>query len=368
MKVLLTAHYLLPHIGGIEVLVDREARLLAKAGHEVIVLVSDGGDGEQPRYPDGVRVCRVPAWNGLERFEVPWPIFSPSLVPLLWRVVRWCDIVHAHGLLYLNSFLTLCFARAQGKPTLLTEHIGLNWYPLGLRRLLQRAAMETLGRTSARLACRCISFHEPILALLRRLAGPRGRILDLPNPLNQDLFHPPSANERYKARKELGWDDGRPKVLFVGRLIPRKGVDLLLAARDPCFDLVFCGRKDSSVLERGRENGIYYLPPRSQRGLVQLYHAADVLALPSRSEAGLPLVVQEALACGLPVLLGEFHGLARYRHCAGLHLTAVTPDAVRRTLLEILQRRQVPVTGASGEVPLIRFLMDEETWLRELYG
>jgi D-inositol-3-phosphate glycosyltransferase len=367
MNVLLVAHYLLPHSGGIEVLVDREARLLAKAGHNIVVLVSDAGEGEQPCYPETVRVCRVPAWNGLERFQVPWPVFSPRLATLLWQQVRWCDLVHAHGLLYLNSFLALSFARMLGKSTLVTEHSGLGWYPPGLCKFLQRASMETLGRASARLAGRCIGFHEPVLALLRRLAGSRGCVLDLPNPPNQDLFYPPSETERCKARKELGWADGRPKVLFVGRVIPRK-VDLLLAARDPRYDLVFCGRKDSSVIENEGQNGVYYLPPRSQAELVPLYHAADVLALPSRSEGALPLVVQEALTCGLPVLLGEFPGCSRYRRCAGIHFSALTPDSVRGTLLEILQHKQDSTTADSEKVRLGRFLPDEETWLRKLYG
>ena len=369
MKVLLVAHYLLPHSGGIETLVDREARLLAGAGHEVTVVVSDAGEGELPRYPEGVRVCRVAAWNVLERrYQIPWPIFSPALVPVLWRSVLWCDVVHVNGLLYFNCFLALLFARLLGKPSLLTEHIGLAWYPPGLKRLVQRIAMESLGRVSARLAGRCIGFHERVVTLLRRLAGPRLRVLYLPNPVDRALFRPPSEEERRKAREELGWENGRPKVLFVGRFIHRKGLDLLLRAKDPRYDLVFCGRGDPAILGDFHYNGVSYLPERSQKELVRLYHAADVLAHLSRSEGGLVLVAQEALACGLPVLLGEDEGLARYRCCAGLHFCGLAPETIRRHLLNILQRRQVPVNAPKDEVPLGEFLPDEGAWLEALYA
>jgi glycosyltransferase involved in cell wall biosynthesis len=200
VKVLLVSHYLLPHSGGIEVLVDREARLLARAGHEVALLASAAGSGEAPaytagvgvppsgglgpsgiqscegppeggtptapEYPANVRACRVLAWNGLERrFQVPWPVFSPALVWRTWRLVRWCDAVHAHGFLYLSSVLALLFARLQGKPSLLTEHIGLAWYASRLLRLVQRIAVETAGRLSTRVAGRCIGFHDNVLAV-----------------------------------------------------------------------------------------------------------------------------------------------------------------------------------------------------------
>jgi D-inositol-3-phosphate glycosyltransferase len=367
MKVLLLAHYLPPHQGGVEVLVDREARLLAAAGHEVVLLASDAGQGEPPRYPAGVRVCRVRCWNGLERrCHVPWPVFAPSLLPLLWRYLRWCDVAHVNGLLYLNSFLTLVLARALGKPTVLTEHIGLAWYPPGLKRATQWAAMASLGRLAARLAGRCIGYHERVVALLRRLAGPRRWVSYLCNPLERGLFRPPTEEERRQARAALGWDDGRPRVLFVGRIIPRKGIDLLLRARDPQLELVFCGPGDPSLLG-DLQGGSRYLPPRSRADLVRLYHAADVLAQPSRSEGGLVLVAQEALACGLPVLLGEDAGLARYRRCAGLHFAPLAPEAIRGTLLEILRRRPAPITPMPGEAPLDSFCPDDATWLQALY-
>jgi D-inositol-3-phosphate glycosyltransferase len=366
VKVLLVSHYLLPHSGGIEVLVDREARLLTRAGHEVVLLASAVGSGQTPEYPASVHVCRVMAWNGLERlFQVPWPVFSPLLLWRTWRLVRWCDVVHAHGFLYLSSVFALLFAWLLGKPSVLTEHIGLAWYRSRLLRLPQWVAVETVGRLSSRAAGKCIGFHDNVLALLRRLAGPNADVADLPNPLDQTTFHPPGKEERWKARAELGWIDGRPRVLFVGRLLLRKGIDLLLQARDPRYDLVFCGRGDPAVLGEVDGKEVSYLPPRPQADLAKVYHAADVLAVPSRCEGNLVLVAQEALACGLPVLLGDDPGLARYRRCAGLHFTQLTADAIRRSLLAILGLQG---ESSTGTVPLEQLFPSEEEWLHRVYG
>src|SRR5512139_1318529 len=71
MKVLLVSHYTLPHVGGIEVLVDQHSQHLAQRGHDVTVLSSRVGAPAEERR-GAVRVVRVAAWNFLERWlDVP---------------------------------------------------------------------------------------------------------------------------------------------------------------------------------------------------------------------------------------------------------------------------------------------------------
>jgi glycosyltransferase involved in cell wall biosynthesis len=113
------------------------------------------------------------------------------------------------------------------------------------------------------------------------------------------------------------------------------------------------------------------IPPRPQAELVPLYHAADALVLPSRSEGGLPLVVQEALACGLPVLLSEDVAFSKYKGCTGLSFCPLTPDAVRSDLLRILSGREPTVGIKSSQndpTALDAFLPDETWWLKKLYS
>ena len=65
----------------------------------VSTMASDGtGAGRTPEYPAAVRTVRVPAWHGPERRAgIPYPVFGPRLLPVLWREVGRCDVVHAHG-------------------------------------------------------------------------------------------------------------------------------------------------------------------------------------------------------------------------------------------------------------------------------
>jgi D-inositol-3-phosphate glycosyltransferase len=183
------------------------------------------------------------------------------------------------------------------------------------------------------------------------------------NPVDRDLFRPPSETERQGARARLGWGPGRAKVLFVGRLTEDKGVHVLLEARDEAsYDLAFCGPGDPSILGPPT-GGVEYLPPRPQRQLVSLYHAADALAVPSSAREAFPVVVQEALACGLPVVMSYEAGYAPYRALPGLIFCDREPVAMKRALRQALRR---PRSAATDD--LDAFCPDPATWLRAVYG
>ncbi|HZT82781.1 MAG TPA: glycosyltransferase family 4 protein, partial [Gemmataceae bacterium] len=334
MRILIVSHHALPHIGGPEILVDREIRALAEAGHEVVLVTSDlGGSGHTPVYPPTVRVVRVPAWHFMElRLNLPFPLFGPRLLGVLWREVGRCDVLHAHGFLFMNSALSLAVAWLRGRERILTDHGGIQTYHSRLATVVARLGVETVGRMSARLATKLVSFNTRVTTLLERLAGTRAKTLFLPNPVDRDLFRPAAPAERRALRERLGWEEGRPKVLFVGRLVPDKGVLLLLQAVDPAYDIAFCGPGDPAILGALPRPGVEYLPPRPQAEVAELYRAADLFVLPSYRE-GFPLVVQEALASGLPVILSDDEGYGPYRGLPGLSFCPLDPAAIRRAIL-----------------------------------
>jgi glycosyltransferase involved in cell wall biosynthesis len=367
MKVLIISHYFLPHIGGVELLVDREVRALCAQGHEVVVVTSDVGANDRlADLPRGARLVRVPAWNGLERnCHLAFPLFDPRVVLRLWEEVGRCDVVHAHGSLFMCSVLALLVGRLRGRPCILTDHGGIQRYGSALVTALARVGVETVGRLSARLATSLVSFNTRITALFERLAGTADKTLFLPNPVDRSVFGPPSPQQRQAARARLGWQDGRRKVLFVGRLIADKGVHLLLRAADPSYDLVFCGPGDPALLGTPLPPGVEYLPPRPQAELVALYHAADLLVLPSLRE-GFPLVVQEALVCGLPVVLSNDEGYAPYAALPGLYLCARAPAAIREAILRGLAECPTPAPGLSPQLEAL--CPSVEGWLDRLYA
>jgi len=338
MRVLLLSHVAPPHIGGVESVVWMEAQAFRDAGHEVVWITSNAtGDGAAPEECERLRIVRIPALHLLERwFGIAYPFFSWSLPFRLWREIGKADLVHVHGLVFPGSPIASWFARLRGKRVLCTDHGGLLQYKSRIATFALRMMMATMGRVTARCSHKLIALNHDVEALLARLSGRRDKVQFLPNPVDVAMFQPPTAEQRAAAREALGWDR-RPRVLCVSRLLPHKGIDVLLQARHPSFELVFCGPGEPDMRERIRAAGAQCLDPRPREQILQLYQAADAFALPSHNE-GFPVVIQEALACGLPVVTSDLPAYDAYRDTPGLHLCEPTADVVRERLLEVLQK------------------------------
>lgn len=122
-------------------------------------------------------------------------------------------------------------------------------------------------------------------------------------------------------RQRLGLPEHGVGIAMVGRLVREKGVVELLQAftalrtRWPDVWLVIVGdgpaeRRIGAAIERQGLSGCVFLPGRRPHGeLVQWLNAADVFTLPSYNE-GLPNVVLEAMACGLPVVATDVGGVS----------------------------------------------------------
>ncbi|MFC8449245.1 glycosyltransferase family 4 protein [Kitasatospora sp. NPDC057223] len=310
-RVLLVSHYYPPHLGGIENVVRQEAVHLAARGVDVTVLTS--GERGSVRQEDGVRVVRVAAWNGAERAGVPFPVLSPAVLAAALRWARRADVVHLHDCLYLTSWTAGLAAFLTRTPHVLTQHVAMVEHPSALVRGVQRAVYAVAGRALLRRARRVLTLNASVAAFVGEYGARAERRRHLPNGVDTALFRPAEgAEERLLARKRLGLPADRTLVLFAGRLVPKKGYDLLLAAHDGTdrYDLVFAGDGDAQALA-GRP-GVHHLGTLAPERLAEAYRACDVFALPSTAE-GFPLTVQEAMASGLPVVTTDDPGYAPYR-------------------------------------------------------
>lgn len=334
MKILFVCHYTLPHHGGVEVVVDRLSALMAERGHSVKVVSSRVHEPAHERLWNR-EIIRVKAWNILERFGVPYPLFFPQLLPALVWAVRWADIVHVHGYLYQNSVLALWLANVMDKPTVLTEHVGFVHYPQPMWNALQRVAVRTLGKLALALSDAVIVYNTQVRKMMECLVGQQKPIVDIPNGVDTDLFHPATPEEKCRLRRELNWNE-RPKVLFVGRFVAKKGIYVLLAAANECYDLVLCGRGE---LPKALPKTTIIYPPMPQAELVRLYQAADVFTLPSFSE-GFPLTVQEAMACGLPVVITYDPAYLQHVSPDVVRFTEASPSALREAITELVKDAQ----------------------------
>lgn len=298
MRVLLTSHYWTPHIGGIERVVWHEAEELRRLGHEVVVVTSAvdaAGDA-----PDGAEIIPIPAANGQERrLGVPYPIFAPTLVGELRRRIRGCDVVHAHGLLYQPSLVSAAFAQHYGVPLVVTEHVGTVPYPSFVLSRIQSAAFGTVGRFVARRAAAVLVLNDRVRTEVDGLGARRVQVLA--NGVDTDRFRPrvDAAGGRH-ARLALGLPLEPVLALFVGRAVPRKGVDTLEAVVPRGACLVAAGSDTAD----GLPSGAIHLGRLSQDDMALLYRACDILLAPSMGE-GFPLTVQEAMASGMAVVVRD---------------------------------------------------------------
>jgi glycosyltransferase involved in cell wall biosynthesis len=151
------------------------------------------------------------------------------------------------------------------------------------------------------------------------------------NGIDQDTFRPLG---RAASCHGLGLDPSHRRVLFVGNLLPVKGPAVLAAAAPLGVDTVFVGTGTERT-GAGRRVGA-----RPHREIPLWMNASDVLCLPSLHE-GLPNVVLEALACGIPVVASRVGGVPEIVRDGinGLLVPPNDPGALRQALHHALSVR-----------------------------
>jgi len=299
LKILIVTHYYKPHIGGIEIVAYNQAKELVKQGHEVTIVTSKLHHEKAVEQNEGIIIVRVTAWNLFEKkFDVPYPIFSPRLISTIKSEIKKNDIIHAHGALYLGSFICSLFARIYKKPFLITEHVGFVTYKSSIINFVEKIAFSTIGKVTLDRCQKVFILNKNTKDFLESLTNKP--IAYLPNGVDTNLFKPATAKEKILLRKKYNFPLNRKLVLFVGRFVQKKGVGLLIEAKTPEFDLVLVGE---GKLPKNAENtkGIFVLNSLPQENLAEIYQACDVFVLPSTSE-GFPLSLQEAMASGLPIV------------------------------------------------------------------
>jgi D-inositol-3-phosphate glycosyltransferase len=299
--VLLVSHHYPPHIGGLGLVVQKQAKSLADNGYEVIVLTSRFGrirDAE--RGSAGIQIVGIPCSHILERvLNIPFPLFSVSLIWRAWWHVRRAEVVHIHDVFYLSSWVAGIFARLLHKPMLVTQHVAVVSHSSGLVMLAQRLVYATIGRWLFSGACKVVVYNQNVESFLCSMGVPQGRILFLANGIDTAAFRPATPEERGAIRQRFGLPQGRLLVLFVGRLVEKKGYHVLLGARDPAYDLVFVG--PGPIPKNGDIEGVHWIGALDQDQTAELFRACDLFAFPAIGEI-FTLVMQEAMASGLPVV------------------------------------------------------------------
>ena len=279
------------------------AMLAEACASQVAAVTAYGPAATGRRFFRGAPAAFVP----VEIADRPRPARDAAAVFRLRRLLAQArpDVVHAHGL-RAGGLAALALARPRRAPALLvTVHnapaaSGAAGLAYGL-----------LARIVARRADAVTCVSGDLAARMRRLGAHDGGRALVPAP----AAAPPARPDIAAARASLG-GAGRPVVFAAGRLVAQKGFTVLLDAaarwqhRDPVPLVAIAGEGPlaGALRTRARAAGLdaAFL---GQRGDVPaLLAVADVVVVPSEWE-GQPLIVQEALRAGRPIVASRVGGI-----------------------------------------------------------
>ncbi|MBU0480471.1 MAG: glycosyltransferase family 4 protein [Proteobacteria bacterium] len=276
---------------------------LRRRGHDIHLFARRA----DTKYLDGIHFYKVP-----DKFTFSSAVNSVSFAMEASKLLenKTFDVIHSHERAYCQDVLTV---------HTFSYKSGLYKYNF-IRRLdqkflsyrswiylwLERRQMKTswLAAVSGVIKDDCEKYYC------------RTKNVEIISPgVDTELFNPElTTGWRDEARKEFGYRPDEMVVLFVGSEFKRKGLDLLLSAVGTGMKLMVVGRGDNLSFFEGLVQKYNLFEQVTFAGFVdndirRFYATADVVVLPSRSEA-FGMTVLEAMACGLPSLTSKNTGAA----------------------------------------------------------
>ena len=307
MRIVQVAPFFYPHGGGVESHVRSLAREFARNGHEVVVVTA--------RYAPALPAVELYEGYRIVRSRTLGVLFNTPIDIGAGRAVRGlaADVVHLHYPPPLTSFFAARALDDAPVPVCLTYHCDLFISGLAgrlLAGLYERTFLPpTLGRVD-RIVVHTRSYGTTSAML-------RDRELEIiPSVVDLRRFRPGLDASALRRRLRL---DGRRVVAFTGRLVPHKGVDVILQAlrllpRDVCLVVIGRGPRllDLEGLARrlGVADRVRFCPTVADDELPTYLALADVFAFPSQNRLeGFGLAVAEAMASGVPVVISDVPGV-----------------------------------------------------------
>ena len=347
LRITQVVHYFHPLVGGIETYASTIARGLAERGHHVKVYTS-----RVPQVPvhevwHGIHIYRLPSITR----PLPYPLI-PSLVPALIR--DQCDIIHAH----INSPMTVEIAaiasQLTGTPLVVTYHADalitdLVERPAYLHRRISQVywlSRHIVAHTARRLIVTSPLYLE-ISSFLQRY---RSKTVVIPAAVDPIFLSP--LLEAGKAKEQIGYQKEDQLILFVGRLVPYKGLFTLLQALRPVLKhnphaqlaIVGSGPQEpylrQAIHKLRIDKAVRFLGRLSHETLLLAYSACDLFVLPSRSRSeAFGIVLLEAMARGKPVVATRVGGISYVvpDGKAGLLVPPNDPSSLASAIIRLLE-------------------------------
>ena len=320
VRACMLSFYFPPNYSGSAIQALSVSRELRGQGVECFIVSANLADAEPEDVIDGILIYRL---RVSKRPGLQIPSFWLSLSVFLWKNRSRYDVIHAHGTI--QHTIAGLVGNLLGKPTFLK-----------IAMAHSDVAFSRQGRVWGRLQRFLVSQFDHYIAtsseVKRELAEEavceQEAVLSIPNGVDMLRFGPyRSSEERMAMRAELDLP-ACPIVLFVGIIASRKNIDTILSswtsiksASTPGH-LVLVGPVPMS--DQDGEYAYYQeqLEFLGQHGIAdsvsfvgykdeptRYFQASDIFFFPSRRE-GMPNVVIESMAAGMPCVVAKFSGAA----------------------------------------------------------
>lgn len=252
----------------------------------------------------GFTVKRELRRDARQIYDLRYTHINPGFAWELLRLMPHAVVSHEMGF---RTFVALAYGIAFHRPVWV-------WWggTLHTERQVHPAKTWMRRHILVPLTAHWISYGRSSTEYLLSLGVARSSILQIQDAVDESRFS--------RAGAIIPLDAPRPRVLFVGQLIARKGLAYLLDAaarlcsRGVAFSLIVVGdgpegdTLKQQALDQGLSN-VWWIPHVDSNEMPLLYRACDVLVFPTLEDVW-GLVVNEALLCGLPVLASRYAGCA----------------------------------------------------------
>lgn len=312
MRILQVCPYFYPYLAGQERYVLQLSKKLAKHGEQVEVFTTNHLDLPRFELIENIPVHRFNSIFTLLNNPISFDFLNG------FKEVKSFDVIHIHNEHSFVSFITCLFNIFLKKPIVLTCHGQLK-FGSTLKDLFEKLYSKTIGRFIFNSATKIIALSEDDKKYIASFRINDNKILILPNAIDAEYLENSALNSEIYSELCSKFSDKRV-VLYVGRIIPRKGIEYLIKSveivtkkySNVLFILVGNGEYKQTaeqLCERmGVSDHVIFLSGLSDESLFSYYKLSDIFILPSLSE-GLPTSILEAMYFGTPVISTDIPGI-----------------------------------------------------------